>query len=140
MIKDRLKEFKTLLQTSLSTKSIKINKNGKIEIVFRFKPNIIKTQDEINILEKKAIEKIKQITKLKYRIISVQKQPSFSYNVYARLLSSSSSLSKDKVKRYLAYFEKNELNKFVKTSFAEIHFILIPSSAEEFQQFLINEN
>lgn len=139
MIKDRLKELKCLLQTSLSTRSVKVSKNGKIELVFRFKPNEIRTQNEITNLEKKVIKKLNGITSLKHKIISLQKQPSFSYNVYARLLSSSSSSSQDKVKRYLAYFEKNELNKFVKTSYAEIHLILMPSSAEEFQQFLINE-
>jgi hypothetical protein len=139
MIKDRLKEFKCLLQTSLSTKSIKISKNGRIEIILRFKPNEIKMQNEITNLEKKIIKKVAGITNIKYKIVSMQKQPSFSYNVYARLLSSSSSSSQDKIKRYLAYFEKNELNKFIKTSYAEIHLTLMPSSVEEFQHFLINE-
>jgi hypothetical protein len=139
MIKDRLKELKCLLQSSLSTKSIKISKNGRIEIIFRFKPNILKTQEQVNEVENNALKKISSIFALKYKIVNMQKQPSLSYNIYARLLNSSSSHSQDKIKRYLTYFERNEFNKFVKTSFAEVHLVLMPYSTEEFQQFLFNE-
>lgn len=125
-----------MLQEVLSTRSIKINKNGQIELVFRYKPDIIKNQNDITDLEDKIKNKLNNVTGVTYRIINLQKQPAFSYNVYARLLSSSSSVSQDRIKRYLNYFKKDDLNRFTKTSYAEIYLTLIPSSVEKFKVFL----
>ena len=141
MMTERLREFKSFLQSITKQKSIKIYKNGNMDIVFKFKPKEANVADDgLNLIELDLLNKLKAITNFKWKIIQVQKQPSFCYNSYVRLLNISSSVSKDRVKRYLKYFEKNEVGHFVKTSYCEIHFRLQPNSVEDFNNFIFKQD
>ncbi len=138
MINEKIRELKTFLQTITKTKSIKIYKNGSIDFVFRFKPKQLPVEsDSLDSFEEDLLKKLKAITNFKWKVIRVQKQPSFCYNSYVRLLSISSSASKDKVKRFLSYFEKTNAGTFVRTSYCEIHFKVQPSTTIEFENFLL---
>jgi len=137
MINERIRELKTFLQLLTKQKSIKIYKNGNMEIVFRFKPNELTVEsNKLKDLEDDLLKKLKAITNFKWKIIQTQKQPAFCYNSYVRLLNISSSSSKDRVKRFLKYFEKNEIGSFIKTSYCEVHLKVVPNSEEDFKNFL----
>jgi len=136
-VKQKIDEFKKLLQLSLNQKSIKVFKDGHIIITYRFKPKeFLISNNNIN-FEENLIVKLKAITDIKYKIIKLQKEPSFCYNTYVKLISSSSATSRDKIKSFLNYFEKDKNNDWVKTSYKEITLNLIPSSKENFQNFLL---
>ena len=136
-MKQKIDEFKKLLQLSLNQKSIKVFKDGHIIITYRFKPKeFLISNNNIN-FEENLIVKLKAITDIKYKIIKLQKEPSFCYNTYVKLISSSSATSRDKIKSFLNYFEKDKNNDWVKTSYKEITLNLIPSSKENFQNFLL---
>ena len=135
---EKIRELKTFLQTITKTKSIKIYRNGNIDFVFRFKPKeLLVESDSLNQFEEDLLKKLKAITDFKWKIIRVQKQPSFCYNSYVRLLGISSSASKDRVKRFLSYFEKTNAGTFVRTSYCEVHFKVQPNSKVEFENFLL---
>lgn len=138
MMNEKIRELKTFLQTITKTKSIKIYRNGNIDFVFRFKPKeLLVESDSLNQFEEDLLKKLKAITDFKWKIIRVQKQPSFCYNSYVRLLGISSSASKDRVKRFLSYFEKTNAGTFVRTSYCEVHFKVQPNSKVEFENFLL---
>lgn len=141
MVRSKLKQFKQLIQTLTKQKSVKVSSDGKVEIVCRFKPNVIKVSDtnKIHDLQDSILSKLESITNVKYKIISLQKQPAFCYNTYVRILRTSSANSSDKVKKYLPYFLRAEGEGFVKQSYSDITIILIPSNKDSFSEFLINE-
>jgi hypothetical protein len=136
-VKQKIDEFKKLLQLSLNQKSIKVFKDGHIIITYRFKPKEFLISNNNIDFEENLIVKLKAITDIKYKIIKLQKEPSFCYNTYVKLISSSSATSRDKIKSFLNYFEKDKNNDWVKTSYKEITLNLIPSSKENFQNFLL---
>lgn len=136
--KDKRNAFKKLIQDLTKQKSVKINKSGMIDITFRFKPNQLSTDiAACQQLESDLLKKIYAVTKIKYKAIAVQKQPVFCYNIYERIINISSEHSRDKSKRFLSYFKKDESGSFVKTSYAEVNFQVQPISAEDFKNFLI---
>lgn len=140
-IKEKLKEFKYLLQISLNQKSIKISKDGRIDIVFRFKPNEFLVTDDIKKLEDALLSKLKVITNTNFKITRMQKEPSSCYNIYVRLFNVSDERGKDRVKRFLRYFEKTKINTFIKKSYCEIHIFAKPLNLDEFNKFLyMNES
>lgn len=142
MIKERLKDLRKLIQEFIHNKSVIITRDGKITIVCRFKPGELKVEDAVALVElqKKLEKKLSGLIDAEYKTITVQKQPAFCYNTYARIISVSSASSKDKVKRYLAHFKKNELGKFTKVSYAEITFSLAPKDRDKFDKFLSMES
>ena len=86
MINEKVREFKTFLQSLLKQKSIKIFTNGNIDIVFRFKPDEMLVEgNNLNKFEDELLAKLKAITNFKWKITRLQKQPCFCYNSYARL-------------------------------------------------------
>jgi hypothetical protein len=141
MTKAKLKSFKNIIQLSLNTKSVKVFIDGRIIITYRFKPdeNLVGSSTSKE-LENKTLERIRAITNIKYRITSMQKEPSFCYNTYARILSISSSSSQDKVKRYLKHFTKSNDNKFILSSYYSVTFVLHPPNKDLFANFLLIEN
>ena len=137
-MKEKIDQFKKLLQLSLNQKSIKVFRDGHIIITYRFKPKqLLVGENTSSTLEKNLIDKLKAITNIKYKIIKLQKEPSFCYNTYVKLISSSSATSRDKIKSFLNYFEKDQNNDWLKTSYKEITLNLIPSTKEEFENFLL---
>ena len=66
----------------------------------------------------------------------MQKEPSSCYNTYVRLFNVSDERGKDRIKRFLRYFEKTKSNTFIKKSYSEIHFFIQPIDIEEFYKFL----
>lgn len=138
MIKDKLNQLKKLIQLSINHKSVKVYKDGKIIITLRFKPNEMLVTDNLK-LEKTQLDitkKIEAIINTKYRIIKMQKEPSFCYNTYVRLISSSSATSKDRLKSFLNYFEKQNDNTFKKKSYQQVTLNFEPNKKEEFNNFL----
>ena len=138
-MKQKIDEFKKLLQLSLNQKSIKVFKDGHIIITYRFKPKEFLISNREITFETNLLKKLEAITSIKYKIIKLQKEPSFCYNIYVRLISSSSATSRDKLKSFLNYFEKDEKNDWVKTSYKEVTINLTPSSKEDFENFLLSE-
>jgi hypothetical protein len=140
-VKEKIDQFKKLLQLSLNQKSIKVFRDGHIIITYRYKPKQILVHNySSTIFEENLIDKLKAITNIKYKIIKLQKEPSFCYNTYVKLISSSSATSRDKIKSFLNYFEKDKNNDWLKTSYKEITVNLIPSSKEDFQNFLLTSD
>lgn len=140
-MKEKIDQFKKLLQLSLNQKSIKVFRDGHIIIIYRYKPKQILVHNySSTIFEENLIDKLKAITNIKYKIIKLQKEPSFCYNTYVKLISSSSATSRDKIKSFLNYFEKDKNNDWLKTSYKEITVNLIPSSKEDFQNFLLTSD
>ena len=141
MIKDRLREFKKLLQLSLNQKSIKVYGDGRIIVTCRYKPeeNLVNS-NTTNKLEEMALAKVKAITNLKYRITSVQKQPNFCYNTYTRILSISSASSQDRMKRFLKYFKEVGCGRFELMSYCEVVVVLQVSDREGFSEFLFGKD
>lgn len=137
-MKQKIDEFKKLLQLSLNQKSIKIFRDGHIIIIYRFKPNEFLT-NKPSTLEVDLLAKLKAISGIKYKIIKLQKEPSFCYNTYVKLISSSSATSRDKIKSFLYYFKKDEHGNWIKTSYKEITINLIPSTKEDFLNFILAE-
>lgn len=138
MQNDQIKEFKELIKIFFKQKSVKVSKNGTMEIVFRFKPNEMKaSHNDVKKFTDLKLEQLNTITGIKYKNTSLQKQPSFCYNTYVRVINNSSQESKDSVKRFFKYFEKDEkTGNFIKKSYAEIKMIFVPKSTEEFTVLL----
>lgn len=132
----KLLALKKILQLTFNQKSIKINKDGSIQIIYRFKPKEFLVNKSTKELEINIIKKLEAITCIKYRITKMQKEPSFCYNTYVRVINVSSATSKDKIKHFLRYFEKQENEKFEKTSYQQIILNIMPIKKEEFQDFL----
>ena len=106
-------------------------------ITYRYKPDeMLITYGSFDKVELSLLDKLKAITGIKYKVTKLQKEPSFCYNTYVRLISSSSAASQDKLKHFLKYFRKDKNANFVKTSYKEITVNLVPSSKEEFLKFL----
>lgn len=134
MQNDQLKEFKELIKITFGQKSVKVSKNGTIEIVFRFKPNEMKTDHEVvKKFTEEKLEQLNNVTGIKYKNTSLQKQPSFCYNTYVRVINSSTHEQKDSVKRFFKYFEKDKITgNFIKKSYSEIKMVFVPKSEEKF--------
>ena len=134
----RIDSFKKFLQILLRQKSIKVFADGHIIITYRYKPDALKiSQKQVTQLENKLLDKLNVITNIKYRITKVQKEPSLCYNTYVKVISSSSASSQDKIKSFLKYFRKDISGNFIKTSYKEITINLVPSSKEDFVNFLL---
>ena len=140
-MKDRLREFKKIIQESTKHKSVTTTKDGKVEIICRFKPEelLINDQDKLDKITKSLCKKLENITGCNYRVAGMQKQPAFCYNTYARLLRDSSAASNFKFKKFLNYFKKADGGQFVKTSYAELTLIFLPQSKDLFLSFLSND-
>lgn len=129
---EMLKKIKNVIQTCIKNKSVVVSKDGTIKIVQRYKPgenliNSSRSNDDKNML----IKWIEAITGIKYKCTTLQNEPSCCYNTYVRVINISSAHSKDRVKRYLKYFQKTDSG-FIKTSYAEVTFILRPLDKNKF--------
>lgn len=139
-MKETIESFRNLLQMAIKQKSIKIFADGRILIIYRYKPDELKTSAiHIEQLQEKLIKKLKAITNINYTITKLQKEPSLCYNTYVRLISTSSAASQDKLKSFLKYFRKDENNNFIKTSYKEVTVNLSPSSKEDFINFILSQ-
>lgn len=138
MQNDKVREFRELLKITFNQKSVKVSNNGTIEITFRFKPNeLLVNHKDVKVFTDSKLKQLNNITGIKYRNTSLQKQPAFCYNTYVRVINSSTHESKDNIKRFFKYFEKEEsTGNFIKKSYAEIKMVFVPKSIEEFTGFL----
>jgi len=132
----RLIELKQILQLTLNQKSIKINKDGSVQVIYRFKPKEFLSNKSTKDLEKHTVNQLEIITGIKYRVTKTQKEPAFCYNVYVKLISTSESTSKNKLKYFLKYFDKQDSGNFCKTSYQQIILNLIPLDKDKFNVFL----
>lgn len=136
MSHQKILEFKTLLQLALKQQSIKIGTDGKVQIIYRFKPMEFPVTKSVDNLQLNLLQKLEAITSIKFRITKLQKEPAFCYNTYVRVISVSSATSRDKLKHFLSYFKKQENGKFEKTSYCQIILNVVPTDKDCFKKFL----
>lgn len=129
-------DLKHSLQITLNQKSIKIYKNGEIQVTYRFKPKEFLVDQSLQNLENNLLKQLKIITKIGYRITKMQKEPTLCYKTYVELLNLSTASSRDKIKQFLKYFEKQGNGNFKKTSYRYIILTLIPIDIKQFNLFL----
>lgn len=135
----RLRELKYLIQKITNQKSVKVGRDGKISIIYKFNPNQLLVGQDCNNLQKTFLDQIESITNIKYKITRTQKEPSYCYNTYTRLLSIPNSCT-PRLRKFLKNFEKTPSGKFEKKSYSEIHIFIQPLNSEDFAKFLITED